>query len=146
MRYFPLLALCLAFAPLIGISAPVPKKVFAHYMVCLPAAGHEATVEDYKGEILEAQKYGIDGFALNCAAWSKEPHYKTRTAKIFQAAQELKNGFLLFMSADFACQLPFDDFKDMVETYRNHPNLFRLEGRPLVSTFLGEAQGLSAWV
>ena len=29
------------------------RKVFAHYMVCIPTAGGGATIEDYKREILE---------------------------------------------------------------------------------------------
>jgi hypothetical protein len=81
---------------------PLPeKKVFAHYMVCCPTAGGAATLDDYKREIEEAQKRGIDGFALNCGNWKKrEPHYHARTLLIYEAAKQLGTGFQLFVSLD----------------------------------------------
>jgi hypothetical protein len=44
------------------------RKVFAHYMVCIPTYGGSSTVADYQREIRAAQEAGIDGFALNCSA------------------------------------------------------------------------------
>lgn len=81
-------------------AAPKRHQVFAHYMVCFAAQGE--AVDDYKREIQEAQAAGIDGFALNCGAWHNEPHYPRRVKAIYQAAQELKTGFQLFFSVDFA--------------------------------------------
>lgn len=115
------------------------RKVFAHYMVCIPTAGGGATIEDYKREILEAQKRGIDGFALNCGGWSlREPHYKARTLLIYEAAKQLGTGFLLMISADYATGLTFEETRDMVATFRDHPNQFRWDGKPVLSTFAGE--------
>jgi len=120
------------------------KFVFAHYMVALPTAGPASTVDDYKAEIQAAQKAGIDGFALNCGAWSvKEPHYKERVLKLYEAARDLNTGFKLFISADFTTELSFDEFKDMVEVFRNHPNQFKHEGKPVLSTFRGEQMNLT---
>ena len=42
------------------------RKVFAHYMTCFTSRP-----EFYKREIMLAQHYGIDGFALNCGEWFK---------------------------------------------------------------------------
>lgn len=115
------------------------RKVFAHYMVCIPTAGGNATLEDYQDEIREAQKRGIDGFALNCGGWSlREPHYKARTLLIYEAAKQLGTGFLLMISADYATGLTLEETRDMVATFRDHPNQFRWEGKPVLSTFAGE--------
>ena len=122
-------------------------SVFAHYMVCFAAGGER--VEDYKREIKEAQAAGIDGFALNCGAWHDEPHYPRRARAIYQAAQDLKSGFKLFFSVDFAGlnRHPPGEFEsyvlDMVKTYGHHPNQFMVDGRAVVSTFGGE-EGI-AW-
>jgi glucan endo-1,3-alpha-glucosidase len=128
-------------------AAGKPHYVFAHYMVCLAAQGER--VEDYKREIRQAQAAGIDGFALNCGAWHNEPHYPRRVKIIYQAAEELRTGFKLFFSVDFAGLRahPPGEFEsyvlDMVKTYGRHPNQLRVDGRTVVSTFTGE-QGI-AW-
>ena len=49
-----------------ALAADSDKKVFAHYMVCMPTYGGDSTVADYQREIRAAQAAGIDGFALNC--------------------------------------------------------------------------------
>ncbi len=118
-------------------SMPLPvKKVFAHYMVCCPTVGGAATLDDYKREIQEAQKRGVDGFALNCGNWQKnEPHYKARTLLMYEAARQLGTGFQLFVSADGAA---LDEIPDIIRTLKNHPNQFRYNGKPVLSTFAGE--------
>jgi len=114
------------------------RMVFAHYMVCMPAYGHDSTLQDYQREMRDALAAGIDGFALNCGAWSLlEPHYKRRTLIIYQAAKELEADFKLFISADFAGQLAHEEFKEMVDLFRDHPNQFRYKGKPVLSTFGG---------
>jgi hypothetical protein len=115
-----------------------PRPVFAHYMVCAPAAGSEATINDFRKEIQAAQAAGIDGFALNCGDWTnREPYYKQRSQLIYQAAKDLGTGFKLFVSADFATGLTTAEVRDMVETFRDHPNQFRHDGKPVLSTFGG---------
>lgn len=114
------------------------RKVFAHYMVCIPTYGGSSKIEDYQREIRAAQAAGIDGFALNCGGWTlREPHYKKRSLLIYQAAKELGTDFKLFISADYAGSLSSDETRDMVETFRAHPNQFRYQGRPVLSTFGG---------
>jgi hypothetical protein len=107
--------------------------VFAHYMVCY--ATHSESLESYQREIREAQAAGIDGFALNVGAWSREPHYPRCVRLIYRAAQELGTGFKLFFSVDMS-NVP--DILDMVRTYARHPNQFVYRGRIVISTFSQE--------
>lgn len=121
-------------------SERIPKKVFGHYMVCFSPTGGGDSLGKLKQEIREAQQRGLDGFALNCGGWSlREPHYKRRVQEIYQAAQELGTGFQLMISADFCCGLTFEEVEDMVESFRDHPNQFRNDGKPVFSTFDGDA-------
>lgn len=115
------------------------RKVFAHYMVCIPTYGGDSTVADYQREIRAAQAAGIDGFALNCGGWTqREPHYKKRALLLYQAAKALGSGFKLFISADYAGGLTADETRDMVESFRSHPNQFCYKGKPVLSTFGGK--------
>ncbi|MGH8018930.1 MAG: endo-1,3-alpha-glucanase family glycosylhydrolase [Opitutaceae bacterium] len=114
-----------------------PRRVFAHYMVCCPAAGADASVEDFEKEILAAQSRGIDGFALNAGGWQRESAYKAAVLKIYRAAERLGTGFQLFPSADFCCGLSDDEVAGMMRTVYDHANQFRFENRPLLSTFSG---------
>ncbi len=117
------------------------RRVFAHYMVCIPTYGGNAKVEDYQREIRDAQMSGIDGFALNCGGWTlREPHYKKRALLMYQAAQEMDTGFKLFISADYASNLTTNETRDMVETFRYHPCQFRHDGKPVLSTFGGKSE------
>ena len=112
--------------------------VFAHYMVCFATYGEK--VEAYQREMKEAQAAGIDGFALNCGAWKKEPHYMRRAKLIYEAAEKLGTGFQLFFSADGP---PSEaEVVDMVKTYASHPNQLRWQGRAVLSTFGGSK---AAW-
>nr|WP_319566520.1 endo-1,3-alpha-glucanase family glycosylhydrolase [uncultured Rhodoferax sp.] len=114
----------------------VSKLVFAHYMVCCPAAGGAATVEDFMDEIREAQSRGVDGFALNNGGWNiTEPHYEVRTLRIYAAAEKLNSNFKLFISADRKVK---DEIEDIVNTVKNLPNQLKVSGRPVLSTFGGE--------
>jgi len=117
---------------------PSEKLVFAHYMATLAPKAGDATVEDYREEIRQAQSHGIDGFSINCGGWSvREPRYKERVLKIYEAARQENSGFRLMISADFASKLSLPEFKDMVETFRDHPNQFRIEDRVVISTYSG---------
>ena len=102
-------------------------------MVCYATYGE--SIEGYQREIHEAQAAGIDGFALNVGAWSREPHYPRRVRLIYRAAQELGTGFKLFFSVDMS---NVTDILDMVRTYARHPNQFVYRDRIVVSTFSQE--------
>lgn len=124
-----------------NLGAPDPPKlIFAHYMIANTpddTASH-VRVDDYKKEIVYAQAHGIDGFALNCADWTKrQDFYKKRASLMYEAAEDLGTGFKLFISADFCCNIDIDDVRDMVQTFYNHPNQLRIEGKPVLSTYAG---------
>ena len=122
----------------VGAIEDTGKYVFAHYMVCCPAAGGGAKLEDFQRDIREAQTRGIDGFALNCGGWTaKEPHYKQRTLLMYEAAKQLGTGFKLFLSADYCCGLSFDETADMIRSFQDHPNQFKHDGKVVLSTFGG---------
>jgi hypothetical protein len=117
------------------------RKVFAHYMVCIPTYGGDSAAADYQREMRAAQAAGIDGFALNCGGWTlKEPHYKKRALLLYEAAKQLGADFKLFISADYASGLTSEETRDMVETFRSHPNQFRYGGKPVLSTFGGKRE------
>lgn len=129
---------CTACCFFVGLVFAEEKQVFAHYMVCCPVGGGDSSVEDYSQEILIAQSSGLDGFVLNCGGWSEaEPHYKARVTKIYEAAKQLETGFKLFISADMCCGLTLEEVKDMVDSFKAHPNQFKWEGRTVLSSFDG---------
>ncbi len=121
----------------IARNTEIPRKlVFAHYMVCCPAAGGSATMEDYMTEIQDAQTRGIDGFALNSGRWViSEPIYKKRALLIYQAADKLNTGFKLFISVDGKAK---DELENIINDVKNLPNQLKVNGRPVVSTFGGD--------
>lgn len=127
-------------APATPKAPAVPKRVFAHYMVCCPAAGGGATVADLKNEIREAQARGMDGFALNCGGWDKGggAAYKPRCIQMYEAARQLGTGFQLFVSMDYCCGNGLDATRDALETFRDHPNQLKVAGKPVLSTYGGE--------
>ena len=129
-------------APAVPKKPAVPKRVFAHYMVCCPVAGGGATVADFKNEIREAQSRGLDGFALNCGGWDKSggTEYKPRCVQMYEAARQLGTGFQLFVSMDYCCGNSLDETRDAIETFRAHPNQFKVGGRPVLSSFGGESR------
>lgn len=117
------------------------KLVFGNYMLALPTYGE--SVASFKKEIQDAQSLGIDGFVLNAAAWSSEPVYQTRTANMFAAAQG--TNFKLFFSLDLCCGLTVQDSADMMSKYGSNANYFTSNGKRVVTTFIGQAQGQAFW-
>jgi len=111
------------------------KLVFAHYTVCFPT--YNDGVAGYERDIKDAQKYGIDGFALNCGEWND--FYQKNTADMFTAAEHLHTGFKLFLSADMS-DLKAPEILAMMQKYSGNPYYFKYKGRPVLSTFNGQSQ------
>ena len=114
-----------------------PRQVFAHYMMCCPRAGPAATLADFRQDIEDAAAAGIDGFALNIGDWKVNQRYKAFTELMFRAAEGFGPRFRLFFSAD---QLSAEDSADMLLAYANRPNYLRMAGRPVLSSFAGDAE------
>jgi glucan endo-1,3-alpha-glucosidase len=98
-------------------------------------AGGGVTKQDFAAEIKQAQAHGVDGFALNCGSWDKEPSYHARSSLMFSAASELGTNFKLLFSAD---QLRLDETIAMVTEFYDQPNMYRFQGRPVLSTYGGD--------
>jgi hypothetical protein len=101
--------------------------------------GDASTVEDYAKEIVDAQALGIDGFALNCPRWGAN-YWKRHCEQIYEAARRLNTGFRLFISGDYCCGSGPAETMDMIDSFRDHPNQFRWDGKPVFSTFMGDRQ------
>jgi hypothetical protein len=109
------------------------RKVFAHYMVAWPRGGRDARIADYVAEFRDAQRRGIDGFALNCGGWSlSEPLYRSRILTMYRAAEELGDGFRLFVSADGKAQQELDQ---IVRTTAELPAQLMVDGKPVLSSY-----------
>ncbi|HKT18844.1 MAG TPA: endo-1,3-alpha-glucanase family glycosylhydrolase [Stellaceae bacterium] len=126
-----------------AVRTSEPRLVFAHYMVCCPRDGDEAPAAALAAEIKQAQSRGIDAFALNCGSWSEEPRYRATATKLFRAAASLGTGFKLFFSAD---GLSPKNVIAMVSEFYNHPGMLRVAGKPLLSTFDGDADWAKAFL
>jgi len=62
--------------------------------------------------------------------------YHTQTTAIFEAARRVSPDFKLFFEFDNG--MPADnktDYVEMVRMYHNHPNYFRVDGRPFVGAY-----------
>lgn len=114
-----------------GVNAD--KKVFAHFMV---GFAYPTDENFFNAQIKNAKSAGIDGFALNVGIDDWQPD---RVGKALAAAAN--NGdFAIFISFDMA-SLSFDiDVLSRFNFAANHPNYYKVNGRPFFSTFIGENQ------
>ncbi|KAK3388486.1 glycosyl hydrolase family 71-domain-containing protein [Sordaria brevicollis] len=113
----------------------VPKSVFAHYMVGLTL---NQTTDQWKHDIRLASEASIDGFALNIGPADHYTYTSLHTA--YEAAATFTN-FSLFLSFDFASQpdnnWDVDYIANLTNTFKDEPAQFKVDGKPLVSTFEG---------
>ncbi|KAF3009721.1 hypothetical protein E8E13_009042 [Curvularia kusanoi] len=110
--------------------ATANKPVFAHYMI------GEITDAHTRQDIIDAKALGLDAFAMNFdqfAYWSNNT-----VDRLFNNADEL--GFGLFFSFDHAAGHLKDpsQYADYLKNYISRKSYFRLNNKPLVSTFGGE--------
>ncbi len=119
------------------------RTVFAHYMTCFSRSD-----DVYKREIALAQQYGIDGWVLNCGNWQKKdaetgewvPNegYVHSADAIFQVAKDMGSNFKLMMSPDGNPKSYIEgNHENQAIRYKDHPNLFHWEGRPVLSGWSG---------
>ncbi|KAK1779648.1 glycosyl hydrolase family 71-domain-containing protein [Copromyces sp. CBS 386.78] len=114
----------------------VPKSVFAHYMVGLTL---NQTTDQWKRDIRSASAASIDGFALNIGAADHFTFSSLHTA--YEAASTFAN-FSLFLSFDFSASGPDDGWTvdyiaNLTNSFKDEPAQFKIDGKPLVSTFEG---------
>lgn len=84
-----------------------------------------------------------DALALNIGGDVWEP---TQVANAYAAAESSGTGLELFLSFDFTgmgCIV--SKLVSMVNQYANHPNQFRVDGKPMISSYEGECLGNAGW-
>ena len=119
------------------------RTIFAHYMTCF-----YKDIPTYRKEMLIAQQYGVEGWALNCGNWQKKDaktgewvpnqSYMNGASNVFEAAKQLGTGFKVFFSPDGSKETVISgNHPDMGVRYHKHPNLFRYAGRPFISGWGG---------
>jgi Glycosyl hydrolase family 71 len=84
-----------------------------------------------------------DTLALNIGSDSWE---LTQVANAYAAAKSLGTGFKLFLSLDFTamgCML--SNIVSIVNTYANHPNQFKFNGKTMISSYEGGRLGNAGW-
>ena len=97
--------------------------------ICLPTDQNF-----FDNQIKRAKSVGIDGFALDVGIDYWQPN---RVTTALAATADIEN-FTMFISFDMA-SLPFNT--SILSTFHfaaNHPNYYRVNGRPFFSTFGGE--------
>jgi glucan endo-1,3-alpha-glucosidase len=84
-----------------------------------------------------------DALALNIGGDDWQQH---QAASAYAAANELGTNFKLFLSFDLsAIGCDVDDLVSRVNQFVNHPNQFRVNGRPMISSFAGKCLGNDGW-
>ncbi|KAI0395547.1 glycoside hydrolase family 71 protein [Xylariaceae sp. FL0594] len=110
------------------------NEVFAHYIVGLT---YGQTRDEWQLDISQAKGAGIDGFALNIGSQDSQNHDQLEMA--YEVAAD--NDFLLFLSFDMAAsQWDAGSIANNITAYKDLPAQFKIDGRPVVSTFEGPSQ------
>lgn len=107
------------------------KAVSCRYMVGLTL---NQTLSQWHHDITSARNATIDGFALNIGARDYFTVDALRGA--YDIAAEVGK-FSPFLSFDFAADEGWNvsSVSDPVNSFKNEPTQFRVDGKPLVSTF-----------
>ena len=113
----------------------IPRTVFAHYIVGLAL---NQTLADWRHDIASASEAAIDGFALNIGAGD---HFTGDALQGAYTAAAEHGNFSLFLSFDFGTVdgnlWTVDTVANLTNTFKDAPAQFRVDGKPLVSTFEG---------
>ncbi|MBW0485707.1 hypothetical protein O181_025422 [Austropuccinia psidii MF-1] len=122
-------------------STTTPKLVFAHFIAGLTI---NYTQNDWLSHIKLAASHGIDAFALNVgapAAWQVE-QVSTAYNTASQVNTTSGSSFKLFLSLDMSVITAASDVTAWVTKFSTLPSQLLINGRPLISTFSGEANFL----
>ncbi|OCF72760.1 hypothetical protein I204_05989 [Kwoniella mangroviensis CBS 8886] len=109
------------------------KKVFAHFMIGIVYA---YTLESWLEDIELAKSKGIDGFALNIGLDS----YTQPQLDLAYKAAEISGDFVCFISFDFNWYTVDNTtgVSEMMKRYNDLPAQFKVDGKPFVSSFIGD--------
>lgn len=71
---------------------------------------------------------------------------RTQIASAYAAAASLGTNFKLFISFDFSAMgCDVNDLVGRVNQFANHPNQFKMDNKPFVSSFFGSCLGNAGW-
>ncbi|KAF8644534.1 hypothetical protein AX16_008410 [Volvariella volvacea WC 439] len=101
------------------------------------------TQADWVDDFQRMQAKGVDAVAMNIGSSSWQ---RAQVASAYAAAQSMGTGFKLFFSFDFTemgCDV--NDIISRVNEFANHPNQFKVNGRPMISSFAGDCLGHGGW-
>ncbi|CAA7261980.1 unnamed protein product [Cyclocybe aegerita] len=104
---------------------------------------YDYTIADWKDDLSRIQAKGVDAVALNIG---RSEWQKTQVQLAYDAATSLGSSIKLFYSFDFTemdCTL--SDFVSRVNKYKNHPSQFKVNGKPMISSYSGDCLGNSGW-
>ncbi|GAA5912490.1 hypothetical protein JCM6882_005527, partial [Rhodosporidiobolus microsporus] len=126
-----------ALASLSLAGAANARAVFAHLMA---GEVQRYSAQDHADDMRFAQEVGIDAFAYNSG---HDTYDAEHVANVFQAAKE--TGFKVFFSFDL---LHFNQknasnwiLYDYLQPYALTDEYYKIEGKPVVSTFGGNQEG-----
>ncbi|TRM58181.1 glycoside hydrolase [Schizophyllum amplum] len=115
------------------------KYIFMHHIV---GSVLSYTLSSWLSDLAAIQSYGIDAVALNIGSDSWQPQQLFNAYAAAQAVGSIKL-FISFDYSSFPCSV--DSTVDLVNQFANHPNQFKINGAPFISSFLGECLGNSGW-
>ncbi|EKM75389.1 hypothetical protein AGABI1DRAFT_79978 [Agaricus bisporus var. burnettii JB137-S8] len=102
---------------------------------------YDYTIDDWKSDIQEIGSGGVDAIALNFGSnyWENEQLHNAYDAGS-------GSGVKLFLSFDFSV-FPCDvnSVVNVVNQFAQHESQFKVDGRPLISSFLGACLGSQGW-
>ncbi|TFK36071.1 glycosyl hydrolase family 71-domain-containing protein [Crucibulum laeve] len=116
------------------------KYVFMHHIV---GNTYSYGPDDWKDDIRQIAAKGVDAIALNIGSSSWQPD-QIRSA--YAAAASIGSNLKLFISFDFtemACSV--SDVVSRVNELAGHPNQFKVNGKPMISSYAGDCLGQSGW-
>ena len=98
---------------------------------------YNQTSTTWRNDIVDTKEASIDGFALNIGP--KDGFTGTQLRQAYDAANDLGE-FSLFLSFDFSTDgWTTSSVANLTNLFKDEPSQFKVDGKPLVSTFEGSA-------
>lgn len=142
----PAAAALLSVALALAVASPAraeTRSVFASWIIPMPYTPGQTTLQSGTDDIRAALEEGLDGFALDAFSGAQAQHMLGGFAK---AADTIgAANFKEFLSADMTQSFTGPDIVAAMLAYGNNPHYFKLNGKPLLSTYGGEKFGDAWW-
>jgi glucan endo-1,3-alpha-glucosidase len=137
-----ILILLFAFPDLTRAQDNAPL-VFAHWILSMPYEKGEVFSATNANDVRAAMELGIDGFAINAFSGDQAKNY---FPAFIEAADAIgAKNFKFFLSADMTLGFTSQDIVATIKTFGNNPHYLKVDGKPLLSTYGGQALGAQWW-